>query len=704
MTGDVSKDKSSEKKEKVTLKQLNNYNKKQLKALCSEHGLATFGTRVALFDRLINFFDLDSGEKDDKKDERDGLTKEKSESKGAEGERDKKPGKVESEKLKSVQKESEDGLKATEVEKSIDSKEKKLDINDLFKLNLARDNKGDLESVLKQYDSLLKDHPGNSYILVNKGICLQYLQDYNGAVKCYIDALKINPDNIEARMLLEGCRVMGVVEAKLKETVEEEIEGDATAKPEVERPKIQSKEVDKAKTEEPSISKSKVLSLSKDLSAKKPATDGEKENEEKPGLTDKIPEKIQISGTQASGNNHKSLFGDDFGSIDTKVLTASKTKLTSVLDELKSELHKPSDGRKVEESPEGSAGSDQNEMKGLDLEKQSLRKMLDEKKSDEDFGSKVLDSARKLLLISETLDSTSAELDRKISENGELAGVEKKETEVKDKEKVKEEKDAETKAEPKPKRKRPTEQVRCRTGNISFDKLTQGGILSGSNILVDGPPFVGKEILLYKFASLGFKMNIPCIIVNPETAPDTIRDTFKSLLGDLKEFEDKKLIYWLDPELDEMKERFKREDNGELPELHQLLLDGLDAFSDEIFEKYDSYNLIFFSMTPVIMFQEPKVINRFLSRFSKKIKDDNVIAMYTIDNTMHERQDLNFVRRVMEGIVEIKQEEAHADHANPRNLLKIDKLPYAGSFDWHEYKYDEKNFDIKAIHKYKSVG
>jgi tetratricopeptide (TPR) repeat protein len=382
MTGDVSKDKSSEKKEKVTLKQLNNYNKKQLKALCSEHGLATFGTRVALFDRLINFFDLDSGEKDDKKDERDGLTKEKSESKGAEGERDKKPGKVESEKLKSVQKESEDGLKATEVEKSIDSKEKKLDINDLFKLNLARDNKGDLESVLKQYDSLLKDHPGNSYILVNKGICLQYLQDYNGAVKCYIDALKINPDNIEARMLLEGCRVMGVVEAKLKETVEEEIEGDATAKPEVERPKIQSKEVDKAKTEEPSISKSKVLSLSKDLSAKKPATDGEKENEEKPGLTDKIPEKIQISGTQASGNNHKSLFGDDFGSIDTKVLTASKTKLTSVLDELKSELHKPSDGRKVEESPEGSAGSDQNEMKGLDLEKQSLRKMLDEKKSD----------------------------------------------------------------------------------------------------------------------------------------------------------------------------------------------------------------------------------------------------------------------------------------------------------------------------------
>jgi hypothetical protein len=103
------------------------------------------------------------------------------------------------------------------------------------------------------------------------------------------------------------------------------------------------------------------------------------------------------------------------------------------------------------------------------------------------------------------------------------------------------------------------------------------------------------------------------------------------------------------------------------------------------------------------MFEEPTAINRFLSRLSKRIKDDNAVAMYTLDNTAHDSQDIGFVKRVMDGIVEIKQEAGHADHVAPTNYIKIDKLPYSGSYEWHQYRTTEKNFEIKEIPTYKKV-
>jgi KaiC/GvpD/RAD55 family RecA-like ATPase len=599
-----------------TLKELDRLNKKELSALCADNGLNRSGKRKELYKRLKNFYDFENGDKEEgqKKEEEEESTPEP---------RAPSPGEDDAEKDRAL-------------------------MGQIYDLNFSRDSGEDLKEVLNRYNDLIFDNPDNEYLMIHRGICLQYMQDYDGAVQCYVDALKINPGNIEARMLLDGCRAMGITSA---------LEGDAP----VPEPRTPS------------------------------AEDGPEplapDTEEKPEVK---PEKVHIAGTVTEPRKRDSLIGDTLGDLDTTTLTESKSKLTDVLKELKSELKKPSDG--------------DGDLKPHEHETSSLKDILSSSKSEDDFGSRILSSARKLLSLSEDIEHEGVgepELTKSLNEDkykGEMEGDRKTDFDFGDRLDL-----PEREARPRRQRRSAPVKQKLRTGNVSLDKLVHGGFMSGSNVLINGPTFLAKEIFLYKFAIMGFKMGIPCIIINPDTAPATIKEKFVELAPDIKDYEEKKLLSWLDPEAEEIQEHFKRKRSTDFPEKHQLLLDGLDYLGEQLLADFDTYNLVFFSLTPMVMFQEPKVVNKFLSKFSKKIKDDNVVALYTLDNTSLEKQEMNFVKRVMDGVLELKQEDRTEEQRDPQKLFKIDKLPDASSYEWHIFKAGDKNYEIKEIPTYKKV-
>ena len=175
---------------------LNKLTKRELKELCGEHGLATSGKRNDLFERLSIFFDFFEDNGDD-----DGIEKDTQEEKKDE----------EDDQKEEIEEEESD--KETEKEPKVDVGKSDIPngFNELLTLNKQRDSKEGLTTIIEGYDKLLETEPDNEYILVHKGVSLQYMQEYEQAVECYSSALKINPNNIEARMLLEGCRVMGLI-------------------------------------------------------------------------------------------------------------------------------------------------------------------------------------------------------------------------------------------------------------------------------------------------------------------------------------------------------------------------------------------------------------------------------------------------------------------------------------------------------------
>jgi KaiC/GvpD/RAD55 family RecA-like ATPase len=683
-----------------TIKDLNKLTKKELKRLCGELKLKSSGNRSDLFDRLKEYFGFEPIDSKDKKIESD----------------ERKSPEIED--AESDKKDYGDQTAEKEIENSTSEEAPRSEVDSIFnklnELNISRDSRNDLIEILKGYNSLQQEFSDNEYILIHKGICLQYQQEYNNAIEYYEKALKINPYNLEARILLEGCRVLEAIRSSKQVVSTKEIE--ISAKPtesETVLPVDESEQVadeDKISVEEKPVDSDNIDNIEEgetletesavQIDEKQSSQDSslEKQGEESPYGSVLTEDTVK---EETKDEKPESMLGEELAGLDTKTLTESKSRLSSVLQELKSEL-----GKKPDQSADGKEKlTDGSDMKPVEYETQSLKDILDDRKADDDFGSKILSSARKLLTMTEGFsdETIEAELQSKPAQKStvEISTKMSEPLHKTDKGIIDEIYDSAIVARPKPKV--PSKQRRIRTGNISLDKLLQGGFDSGSNILIDGPPFVGKDIFLYKFATLGFRMNTPCIIINPDTAPRTIRDRFNLLLGDILDYENKNLIYWLDPESEEIKNEFNRKKPTELPDIQQLILDGLKHYGSDIRAESETYNLIFFSITPLVMFQEPKVLNKFLSSITKIVKEDNAVGMYTIDNSMPEQRDLNFVKRVMDGILEIKQDAAESDQRSPKNFFKIDKLPHAGSYEWHEFKYSDKNFEIKEIRTYNTV-
>jgi tetratricopeptide (TPR) repeat protein len=82
-------------------------------------------------------------------------------------------------------------------------------MNELNRVNIYRDKGKGLDSVIERYDKLQNLYSDNEYILIQKGICQQSMKNYKGAIDCYVKVLKKNPNNVEAQVLLEGCKVIG---------------------------------------------------------------------------------------------------------------------------------------------------------------------------------------------------------------------------------------------------------------------------------------------------------------------------------------------------------------------------------------------------------------------------------------------------------------------------------------------------------------
>ena len=78
-----------------------------------------------------------------------------------------------------------------------------------------------------------------------------------------------------------------------------------------------------------------------------------------------------------------------------------------------------------------------------------------------------------------------------------------------------------------------------RTNTLGFILRLLGGIPFGTNVLIYGPPFTGKEVLVNSFVGEGLKMGIPAIWVITEKSPKEIREEMMYVLSGYEEYEKK---------------------------------------------------------------------------------------------------------------------------------------------------------------------
>jgi KaiC/GvpD/RAD55 family RecA-like ATPase len=201
-------------------------------------------------------------------------------------------------------------------------------------------------------------------------------------------------------------------------------------------------------------------------------------------------------------------------------------------------------------------------------------------------------------------------------------------------------------------------QEKVKTGTARLDDLLLGGMPFGANVLVYGPPFTGKEVLMSAFIAEGLKKGIPAIWVITEKSPKEIREEMMFVLSGYEEYEKRGLVRYIDAYSrsmgDESQDPYA--DYIESPTDYESIQKAIENAAKTFKEKHEYYRVGFRSISTLIAYLDPGTAFRFLSPVVGRRKRDRAVAMYTIEKGVHGEQEIQMIGSLMDGMIEFKVE------------------------------------------------
>lgn len=199
---------------------------------------------------------------------------------------------------------------------------------------------------------------------------------------------------------------------------------------------------------------------------------------------------------------------------------------------------------------------------------------------------------------------------------------------------------------------------KVKTGTSRLDDLLLGGIPFGTNVLIYGPPFTGKEVLVNSFVGEGLKMGIPTIWVITEKSPKEIREEMMYVLSGYEEYEKKGLVRYVDSYSRGMGDDTQDDytDFIESPTDYEAIQKAVEEAAIKFKESHQYYRLAFRSISTMIAYLDPNTAFRFLSPIAGRRKRDRAVSMYTIEKGVHGEQEIQMLGSLMDGMIEFKVE------------------------------------------------
>ncbi len=201
-------------------------------------------------------------------------------------------------------------------------------------------------------------------------------------------------------------------------------------------------------------------------------------------------------------------------------------------------------------------------------------------------------------------------------------------------------------------------QEKVKTGTARLDDLLLGGMPFGANVLVYGPPFTGKEVLLSVFIAEGLKKGIPAIWILTEKSPKEIREEMTFVVSGYEEYEKLGLVRYVDAYSrsmgDESQDPYA--EYVESPTDYESIQRAVETAAKPMREKHPYYRVGFRSISTLIAYLDPGTAFRFLSPVVGRRKRDKAVAMYTIEKGVHGEQEIQMIGSLMDGMIEFKVE------------------------------------------------
>lgn len=233
---------------------------------------------------------------------------------------------------------------------------------------------------------------------------------------------------------------------------------------------------------------------------------------------------------------------------------------------------------------------------------------------------------------------------------------------------------------------------KVKTGILRLDDLLIGGLPFGANVLVYGPAFTGKEVLVNCFVAEGLRKGIPVIWVTTEKTPLELREEMKFVLSGFEEYEKRNLVRFVDSYSRSMG------DESTAPNVKYIdsptdfkgIQEGVESAAKELMAEHKYYRFVFRSISTMIAYLDPATAFKLINPIVGRRKRDRAVSMYIIEKGMHGEQEIQMVGSLMDGMIELKVE-------NLNTFLSVKGIGEAQSRAWIRYTATKSSVNIGSF-------
>lgn len=233
---------------------------------------------------------------------------------------------------------------------------------------------------------------------------------------------------------------------------------------------------------------------------------------------------------------------------------------------------------------------------------------------------------------------------------------------------------------------------KVKTGIRRLDDLLIGGYPFGTNVLIYGPAFTGKDIFANLFAAEGLKKGVPVIWVTTEKTPPELREEMRFIMGGFEEYEKKGLVRFVDIYSRSMGD--EAEDPNvyyvESPTDFKSLQIGIDDAAKELMKNFEYYRFVFRSISTMIAYLDTTTAFKMLNPIVGRRKRDKSVGVYVIEKGMHGEQEIQMVGSLMDGMLEFKVE-------NLNTFLSVKGIGEVQSRAWIRYTSTKSSVNVGSF-------
>ncbi len=233
---------------------------------------------------------------------------------------------------------------------------------------------------------------------------------------------------------------------------------------------------------------------------------------------------------------------------------------------------------------------------------------------------------------------------------------------------------------------------KVKTGMERLDDLLMGGMPFSSNVLLIGPPFIGKETAMLLFVAEGLKKGVPAVIVTTSRPPHEIAMDMAPILPTFMEFEQLGLVHWVDA---------SGLAHDSAPRRNSVSVKSADDFA-AISKAVEAsvkaatsggrryFRLAYMSLSMSIASADEKRSVQFVQELTSRVRKARSVAVYAIERGMHTDQQLGSIQAQMTGAMHFKTEKQ-------KTLLSVEGVCDAQTRSWVDYRHTNKALMIGAF-------